>query len=187
MIVPNEHDLLVKAGEFDLDSLGIIYDAYSPGLYRYASRLLGDTNLAEECVADTFARYLKALRIGHGPTDQLQAYLYRIAHNWITDFYRRHSPLLVELDETLEMADQEKPENRIIESLERQQIQHAIRMLTPDQRQVVALRFLENWTNEEVALTMQRPVGAVKALQHRALAALRSFFCSEEKVSLNEE
>lgn len=183
----NEHDLLVKAGEFDLDSLGLVYDIYSPGLYRYASRLLGNTNLAEDCVAETFTRYLMALRFGHGPTAHLQAYLYRIAHNWITDFYRRHSPILVELDETLESADQEKPENRIFESLERQQIQSAIRMLTPDQRQVIALRFLEDWSNEEVALTLQKPVGAIKALQHRALTALRSFIRSEEKVGLNEK
>ncbi|MRS03521.1 sigma-70 family RNA polymerase sigma factor, partial [bacterium] len=140
-----EHDLLVKAGEFDQDSLAIIYDTYSPGLYRYALRLLGEDHLAEECVADTFSRYLGALRVGHGPTEHLQAYLYRIAHNWITDFYRRHNPIMVELNETIEMAAHDKPENKMIESLQRQQIQVALRTLTPDQRQVIVLRFLEEW------------------------------------------
>jgi RNA polymerase sigma-70 factor (ECF subfamily) len=45
--------------------------------------------------------------------------------------------------------------------------------LTPDQRQVVILKFLEGWSNAEVAETLNKPVGAVKSLQHRALGALR--------------
>ncbi len=186
MKLKNENDLLKKAEEFDQDSLGLIYDAYSPGLYRYASRLLGDSNIAEECVADTFSRYLGALRTGHGPNDNLQAYLYRIAHNWITDFYRRHNPITVELNETIETAAHDKPENKMIESFQKQQIQVALRTLTPEQRQVIVLRFLEEWSIDEVALALQKPVGAIKALQHRALASLKNTFLSEEKASLNE-
>lgn len=186
MNLANEHELLKNAKRFDQDSLGLIYDSYSPGLYRYASRLLGDSSMAEECVADTFSRFLGALRVGHGPDNHLKAYLYRIAHNWITDFYRRHSPILVELDETLMMDDHDNPENRNFESIQKQQIQVALRALTPDQRQVIVLRFIEEWSIEEVALTLQKPVGAIKALQHRALISLRSFFPSEMKVSINE-
>ena len=178
--------MIEKAREFDQETLGKIYDAYSPGLYRYASRLLNDSEIAEECVADTFYRFLGALRVGHGPTDHLQAYLYRIAHNWITDFYRRHSIKLIELSETLESNDHEKPENCISELLQKQKLLNALRTLTPDQRQVIVLRFIEEWSLEEVALTIQKPVGAVKALQHRALSSLRSFYRFEEKVSLDE-
>lgn len=186
MKLQNEHDLLVKAREFDQDSLGIIYDKFSPGLFRYASRLLGDSNLAEECVADTFSRFLMALRVGNGPEKHLQAYLYRIAHNLITDYYRRRSPVLVELNETIEMDDQAKPENQMTESIQKQQIQIALRALTADQRQVIVLRFIEEWSIEEVALCLQKPVGAIKSLQHRGLSSLRGFFSIEEEVSLNE-
>jgi RNA polymerase sigma-70 factor (ECF subfamily) len=45
--------------------------------------------------------------------------------------------------------------------------------VTPDQRQVLVLRYLEGFSNEEVAAALQKSVGAVKALQHRALAALK--------------
>ncbi|MFL7894397.1 MAG: RNA polymerase sigma factor [Anaerolineales bacterium] len=48
-----------------------------------------------------------------------------------------------------------------------------MRRLTPDQRQVVTLKFLEGWSNAEIAKSINKPVGAVKSLQHRALQALR--------------
>lgn len=185
MSLPIERDLLDKAREFNQNSLGIIYDTYSPGLFRYAMSLLGDSDMAEECVADTFSRFLNVLRLGHGPENHLQAYLYRIAHNWITDYYRRRSPIMLELDESLQINDQQKPENQLNETIEKQQIQKALRVLTSDQRQVIILRYLEGWSNDEVALAILKPVGSVKALQHRALEKLRKVLISDEKVSLN--
>jgi DNA-directed RNA polymerase specialized sigma24 family protein len=53
-------------------ALAEIYDTYRPGLYRYAMRLLGDASLAEDCVAETFARFLKALHTRQGPREHLQ-------------------------------------------------------------------------------------------------------------------
>ncbi len=94
-----------------MQALAEIYDRYSPGLYAYAMRLLGDACLAEDCVSETFARFLKSLRAGQGPEAYLQAYLYRIAHNWITDHYRRQ-PML-DLDEDLRAGDEVRPEVQV--------------------------------------------------------------------------
>jgi RNA polymerase sigma-70 factor, ECF subfamily len=57
----------------------------------------------------------------------------------------------------------------------------ALRMLTLEQRQVIGLRFYENWENEEVSAAVQKPVGAVRALQHRALGALRLWLLKDSK------
>ncbi len=84
-----EQELLTKAGQFDTRALTEIYDLYSPRLYRYAMRLLGDDCAAEDCVSETFSRFLKALQAGKGPRDYLQAYLFRAAHNLVVDHYRR--------------------------------------------------------------------------------------------------
>ena len=46
-------------------------------------------------------------------------------------------------------------------------------MLTPDQQNVVALKYLEDWCNEEIACALHKPVGAVKSIQHRALKSLQ--------------
>lgn len=177
----SDEDLLTGAKAFDLETLGEIYDRFSPGIYRYAMRLLGDDNRAEDCVAETFSRFLKILRSGNGPQDHLRAYLYRIAHNWITDHYRRQPLTVLDLDDTLRAEDGFLPENQVDQNLEQQQVRLAMQTLTPDQRQVITLRFIEGWENQEVAAALEKPVGAIKALQFRALNTLRRLLVQGEK------
>jgi RNA polymerase sigma-70 factor (ECF subfamily) len=177
----NEQELLSGALSYDLSALAEIYDRYSPGIYRYAMRLLGNEVQAEECVADTFTRFLQALRIGHGPRDHLQAYLYRIAHNWITDFYRRQPPPPFPLDDDLSADPASLPETLAEEHHLQQEIRLALRALTPDQRQVIVLRFLEGWDNNEVAAALKKPVGAIKALQYRGLKLLQTILVKKTR------
>lgn len=151
----------------------MIYDLYSPRIYRYAMRLLGDDCLSEDCVAETFSRFLNAVHSGKGPKIYLQAYLFRSAHNWIVDYCRRNSVQTDLLDETMHAADQLLPENQADLEMEKYQVRSALLSLTPEQQQVITLRFIEGWENAEVARVLQKPVGAVKALQHRALEMLR--------------
>ena len=166
------------ARQFDPAALAEIYDRYSPGIYRYALRLLGDPDQAEECTAETFSRFLAGLHAGRGPEDHLQAYLYRMAHNWITDQYRREPPLL--LTEELPGTDTD-PGLLAAEKIERDQVRAALARLTPEQRQVVVLKFLEGWQNEDVAKAVGRPVGAVKSLQHRAIDTLKRMLLPQER------
>ena len=167
-----EKELLKAAQRFDSKALAQIYDLYSPELYRYATRFLGDPSVAEDCVAETFSRLLKAMRAKRGPKDYLKAYLYRIAHNWIADYYRR-APDVVELKETYPDLDNNAPEQEASLRIRQAQVRKAIQKLTPDQQQVIALKYLEGWKNEEIAQAVKKPVGAVKSLQHRALAQLK--------------
>ena len=53
--------------------------------------------------------------------------------------------------------------------------------LTPDQRQVIVLRYLEGLENEMVALALEKPVGAIKSLQHRAIDALRRMLVPQKE------
>lgn len=175
----SEKQLLKLARTFDQDSLAVIYDRYSPKLYRYAVRLLGDETQAEDCVAETFSRFLRALQKGGGPREHLQAYLFRIAHNWVTDQYRRHPPVPLDPDEPIEADSVTDPQTAADETFLQDQVRSAMLELTPEQRQVIVLKYLENWSNAEVAKAMGKPVGAVKSLQHRALAALRRLLDSE--------
>ena len=174
-----QKSLLAEARGLDSQVLARLYDEYSPGLYRYAMRLLGDQDLAEECVSETFARFLQALHRGRGPRDHLQAYLYRIAHNWIVDQFRSVK-LVAPLNETF-TDEQPGPEHDVTQRLQKASIQAAIRKLTSDQQQVIVLKYLEGWENLEIARALRKPVGAVKSLQHRALAALRKHLQREEQ------
>ena len=162
-----------RAKRFDTRALEEIFDKYSPGIYRYAYRLLGNTELASECMSETFSRFLNALKQGSGPEYYLQAYLYRIAHNWITDFYRRNTPIMVPLEQDLNDSQTEGPHEVVAAKLEIQQLRYALTLLTPEQRQVIVLKYLENSDNETIAQAMNKPIGAIKALQHRGIESLR--------------
>ncbi len=170
--VCEEQELLRLAFQLDTRALAIIYDNYSPGVYRYAMRLLGDPTCAEDCVAETFARFLNSLRERRGPRDHLQAYLYRIAHNWIVDLFRKHEQTF-ELSEAL-CSEADIPEEEAAKHIRQRQVRSAIRHLTPDQQMVISLKYLEDLNNDEVARALQKPVGAVKSIQHRALQALHN-------------
>jgi RNA polymerase sigma-70 factor (ECF subfamily) len=174
--VISEQELLVQAGQFETHALTEIYDLYSPRLYRYAMRLLGDDNAAEDCVSETFSRFLKALRAGKGPRDYLQAYLFRTAHNLVVDHYRRQ-PVTEELDDNLPQI--ETTEETAALNLSQHQVRVALQQLTEDQQQVMILKFLEGWDNEAVAKALNKPVGAVKSMQHRALAQLKKLLLDE--------
>lgn len=174
-----ETNLLSLASRFDAQAWAEIYDCYSPGLYAYAYRLLGNPAQAEDCVAETFHRCLSAMRGGGGPHDHLQAYLYRIAHNLITDTYRRQPPPPLLLDEELHQASNDT-ESEAFQVMSRQQVRAALARLTDEQRQVVSLKFYEGWDNADIAAALKKPVGAVKSLQVRALASLRRLLVAAE-------
>jgi RNA polymerase sigma-70 factor, ECF subfamily len=168
--VSKEQELLQLASQLDVEALAKIYDHYSPGLYSYAMRLLDDATLAEDCVAETFARFLKSLQKGQGPRDHLRAYLYRITHNWIVDYYREHQPTS-ELNETLQ--SEEAPEEEAAKRIRQKQIRELLHYLTPNQQKVISLKYLEDWSNEEIAEVLHKTVGAVKSIQHHALISLQ--------------
>jgi RNA polymerase sigma-70 factor (ECF subfamily) len=175
----HDQELLCLARRFDLDALAALYDRYNTGIYHYSLRLVGDPALAEDCAADTFSRLLHALRDGGGPTDNVRAYLYRSAHNWIVDHYRRTPPEPLDPEADLVQPDGD-PVEQAEQNMIQERVRRALRLLTVEQRQVVALRYIEGWDLSEIAVCVQKPVGAVKALQHRAVAALKKMLLAEE-------
>ena len=177
-----DESFLPRIRRFDQEALGELYDRYSPGIYRYAMRLLGDPEQAEECVSETFSRLLTGLRSGRGPDRYVQAYLYRIAHNWITDLYRRRSPPVLPLELEWVADTEAEPYHETANRLEQEQVRASLELLTPEQRQVIVLKYLEDLSHEEIARVMRKPVGAVKALQHRGLAAMRRLLRREEEL-----
>jgi RNA polymerase sigma-70 factor, ECF subfamily len=154
------------------DDLITLYEDLSPRLFRYAVRLLGDANLAEECVAETFSRLLQALQNGGGPRENMTGYLYRTAHNWVTDHYR--SRITEDHQEPGWIEDPlQSPSAILIKNQEKEQVRSALMQLTSEQRQVIMLRFYEQWPHEEIAALIGKTAEATRALQHRAVSNLR--------------
>jgi RNA polymerase sigma-70 factor (ECF subfamily) len=160
------------AVEYDRQVVVEIYEHYSPEIFRYAYRMLNESEFAEDCVSETFHRLLIAIRSGK-EIENMRAYLYRIAHNWITDHFRRHPVPAVPLEEEMHYDPENNPSNLVAHEMDRQRVRAALLQLTPEQRLVIELRFLENWSHEDVANLLGRTVEATRALQYRAVESLR--------------
>ncbi len=161
-----------------------IYDRYREELYRYAYRLLGNREEAEEGVAEVFSRFLFQLHRGKGPERHLRAYLYRMMHNWVQDRFRERTPLALD-----DLYDPERgpagrshtlPEEVAHRNWRRERLRWALQQLPPRQAQVLIWRFLEGRSLEEVAEMLGTTVGAVKALQHRGVEKLRKLLQGED-------
>jgi RNA polymerase sigma-70 factor (ECF subfamily) len=157
----------------DRQALIAIYEQHNAELYRYAYRLTGDPELSEDCVSETFSRFLRAAKDGAVQVENVRAYLYRMAHNWVTDHYRRQPLPPLSLESDLHADPQPGLLQQVAERMEADQVRAALLRLPPEQRQVIHLRFLEDWSHEDVAAAIGKSVEATRALQHRALQALK--------------
>jgi len=168
-----EARLIQQAKAGDPDAFAEIYDRYQPTIYRYIFYRVGDEATAEDLTSEVFVRLVEKIDGFTYRGRPLLAWLYTIARNLVTDYYRQSGPPhFLPLEEGL-VADSGNPEAAAEHALAQQRLARAIARLTEDQRQVILLRFVEGLDNKTVAQVLGKPVGAVKALQHRALAALR--------------
>jgi len=169
----DEATLIRRAREGDPSAFAEIYDRYQPAIYRYIFYRVGDTATAEDLTSEVFVRLVEKNYHLTYQGRPLLAWLYTIARNLVTDYHRRSGQVTVlPLDERLvdgATDTEEGHEHMLI----RQRLAGAIARLTEDQRQVILLKFFEGLDNETVARVLGKSIGAVKALQHRGLAALR--------------
>lgn len=150
--------------------IAALYDCHAPELYRYIYHRLGNKTLAEDLTAQVFVGVLNLPR----PPNDWRAYLYRVAHNLVVDFLRKNPRVLERADEWI-VDERNDPVERAEIAEEQRRLRRAIARLTPEQQQVIVLKFIEEMSNSEVARILGKPEGAVKALQHRALENLRAW------------
>ena len=169
-----DRELLNAARRMDKEALVKIFDLYSRALYKYALRLCGDPMLADQIVGDVFAKLLDQLSSGNGPTAHLRSYLYETTYHRIVDEVRySRSRVSIEVTDWLPQSS-DSTFLRIEDQILFEQIVHIIRKeLTHDQRHVIILRFLEEFSLRETAMILGKNVSHVKVIQGRALAKLR--------------
>jgi len=154
-------------------AIGAIYDRYFNDIYRFTLYRINDEDLAKDISSDVFVRLLEAAKKKRGPNKNIKAWLFSTASHIITDHLRRHYRRpITELSKNLvDRSDSPVEEFEINQKnhLAREGIKH----LSPDQQTVLALRFGQGFSLEETAIVMKKKANAIKALQFRALAALR--------------
>ena len=168
----SDADSLPGFRQLDPHALGPLHDQYFPELFRYARYRLGDADAAEDAASETFVRLLEALQRGRGPRSSPRGWLFGTLRHIVDDHYRAAYARGFEAD-PVDAHDDGTPD-AAVEAGERQgEIRRALRFLTSEQQHVLALRFGGGYSLEETAEMMGRKTNAIKALQFRALQALR--------------
>lgn len=177
---PADADLVAKAIAGNREAFGDLYEHYLPAIYRYVFYRVGDAGEAEDLTETVFVKAWEALE-RYRPTEApFAAWLYRIAHNLVVDRHRAQKPV-DPLDEHVVEARLEADPAAQMEAREAANaLAQALGQLEPAQQEVLALRFVNGLSHAETATIMGRSAGAVRVLQHRALAALRQWLKKAE-------
>jgi RNA polymerase sigma-70 factor (ECF subfamily) len=169
-----DRELLNAARAKDQEALAKIFDLYASSLYKYAFRLGHDPILADHIVGDVFAKLLEQLSSDRGPITNLRSYLYQATYHMIIDrgrAARRAAPLEVasSFRDDLHSASPSLEDGVMLDVVSKI-IQND---LTEDQRHVIMLRFIEDFSLKETAMILGKTVTHIKVIQNRAIAKLR--------------
>ncbi len=165
--------LLKAAQKLDEEALTAIFDQFAPAIYKYTLRLCHDPITADNIVGDVFAQLLEQFGMGRGPRTNLRSYLYQTAYHLVVDGSRErqhNAPLEVAMSSHEGGTTQSQIEERVMmEAL----ISAMNTELTDDQRHVIILRFLEDFSLKETAEIMGKEINNIKVIQNRGIARLR--------------
>jgi RNA polymerase sigma-70 factor (ECF subfamily) len=158
--------LVERAQDGDREAFGELYRLCHPRVFRFV-RFYLPGHTAEDAVAETFLRAWVGLPRYRDTGAPFTAWLVGIARHVVADAHRaarRTEPRADPPDRAVEFQD---------EAADRLALGAAVARLPKEQRQVIELKFLTGCTNEEVGRALGKTVGAVNALQWRALARLK--------------
>src|SRR5881394_493578 len=165
--------LVEFAQQGDREALEALYLLHFDRIYSYLHMSVGNRHDAEDLTTQTFLKMLEAIGRFRWRSAPFSAWLFRIAHNLAMDHFRatkRWQPEeeVPEPDDALESSAEEAA----LESIGRKSMLRLIEDLSHEQQQVLTLKFVFNLSNGETATILDKSEGAVKSLQHRALASL---------------
>ncbi|UCC90401.1 MAG: sigma-70 family RNA polymerase sigma factor [Dehalococcoidia bacterium] len=177
----NEESLVRRAQQRDERAFAQLYEEYFDKIYRYVTLKIGDRMEAEDITQQVFLNAIKAIPSFKWRGIPFSAWLFRIAHNQVVDFLRRKSKrATTPLEESLVASNYDSqiydPQLIAEQRLDIERLLVATRKLTPAQQEVISLRFAGELPIAQVAKIMGKSEGAVKALQHSAIVALRKAF-----------
>src|SRR6266581_7812813 len=170
----NVRRLVERAQEGEREALEELYLIHFDRIYGYLHVSVGNRHDAEDLTTQTFLRMIESMGKFRWQSAPFSAWLFRIAHNLAMDHFRANKRVQPE-EEVPEPPPDESTsaEARAFESIGRRSMLELIDDLSPEQQQVLTLKFIFNFSNAEAATVLGKTEGAIKSLQHRALVSLQ--------------
>ena len=165
--------LVAEAQAGDPEAFGRIFDEFHGAIYRFVASRVGRPSDAEDLTQLVFVKALEALPRYEARGVPFGGWLFRLARNATIDYIRtnrEHADLAAVSGRATEGHG---PEGLTILRTDLDAVAAALQRLTPDQREVIALRFFAGLSPREVGELMGRNEGTIRGLQFRAIEALR--------------
>ncbi len=166
--------LVDRAQQGDREALEELYLIHFDRIYSYLHVSVGNRHDAEDLTTQTFLKMLESIGKFRWQSAPFSAWLFRIAHNLAMDHFRATKRWQPEEDVPEPEPDEStSAEAGALESIGRKSMLELIEELSPEQQQVLTLKFVFNFANAEAATILGKTEGAIKSLQHRALVSLQ--------------
>jgi RNA polymerase sigma-70 factor, ECF subfamily len=166
--------LVERAQRGDRDALEELYLIHFDRIYSYLHVSVGNRHDAEDLTTQTFLKMLESIGKFRWQSAPFSAWLFRIAHNLAMDHFRANRRWQPEEEVPEPVPDETtSAEAGALESIGRKSMLELIEELSPEQQQVLTLKFVFNFSNADAATILGKTEGAIKSLQHRALASLQ--------------
>lgn len=166
---------LVAQAKQDRQAFGVLYDCYVDRIYSYMYYRTSNVADAEDLTARVFFKALEHIGDYEDRGYPFSAWLFRIAHNLVANWYRDNSRRQVVHVENLSRwhFTEQGPEDMAVLLDDKEALMQAIQALPADRQELLILKFVDQLTNAEIGAVLGRSEGAIKSLYYRTLMALR--------------
>ena len=170
----DQENIIARARRGDADAFEQLVIAYRDQVFRLALRMCGNEADADEAAQEAFLSAWKALPNFRGDS-QFSTWLYQLTSHAAIDLLRREKRQIAAEDITeVSVSDPgPSPQQQAERSETRQAVRDAMGQLSPEYRQIVVLRFLQELSYEEIGAVLKLPPGTVKSRLNRAKAQLK--------------
>ncbi|MFC1770755.1 RNA polymerase sigma factor [Candidatus Margulisiibacteriota bacterium] len=169
--------VIEKAKTYDKAALAALTEYYYPKINKYLFYKVSDNEDAKDLTHEVFIKMVKNIGSLNGPFEN---WLFTIARNMLTDFYRKKGTKA----DTFIKATEEFKIDAQVQNKETEytaeEIKEKLSELPEEQKDVVIKKFFLGMSNKEIAGILNRTEGAVKQLQFRAISKLKKLFSNEE-------
>ncbi len=176
----DDEQLWVEQAQRDRQAFTRLYDCYFPRLYAYVSYRVGRVQDTEDLVAETFLKAVEGIkRFEWRHEGSFAAWLFRIAHNLLTDRYRqpRYSEPTIPLEDLPQLrANNLLPDEIVLQKEKFAQLRAALASLAPRRREVITLKFFGGLRNREIAIVLGLDERTIASHLQRGLQDLNRKF-----------
>ena len=168
--------LLEQAARGDDEAFQVLYERYRNPIFRFAYRMLGSAEAAEDVAHDCFLSLIKQPERFDSGKASLRTYLYAAARNQAAKRYTNFAreAAIDELPDEPRMADRHQPITKVLDDELAAEVQNAIAGLPPLQREALVLFEYEDLSLAEIGAITGVDANTVKARLFRARDKLRA-------------